>query len=413
MRGGVLVLPGGERRADLLVDGGRIARVVDAGDGASDDELDARGLVVLPGAVDAHVHFNEPGRAEWEGWERGTRGAAAGGVTTVCDMPLNSIPPTTTVAALDAKRAAAERAAHVDFALWGGLVPGADVGGVLARGAVGSKAFLCDSGVPEFPPVAADDVARAPGLVAVHAEDPSALVERALTWERARPPEAEVRAVASLARAGARAHVVHVSAAAALDALGPGMTAETCPHYLTFTSEDVERAGPVLKCAPPIRSAAERERLWAAVLTGRVLLIASDHSPAAADRKRGSMWEAWGGIAGVQSLLPALLTEGVARRGLPLARLADLVATAPARLLGLRAKGSIAPGMDADLALVDTSREWTLDAASLETRSGLSPYVGRTFTGAVVATVVRGRVVYRDGAFPAGIGYGRFVARYS
>lgn len=417
VRGGTLVLPDGERVADLLLSDGRIEAVVPPGEGAADRTLDVRGLTVLPGVVDAHVHFNDPGRAEWEGWETGTRGAAAGGVTTVCDMPLNSIPPTTTVAAFDTKRETGEYAAYVDFALWGGLTDGAELDGLRARGVVGVKAFLCDSGVPEFPPVDVERILGANGLVAVHAEDPQELRERAKTWAASRPARAETRAVAALARtaatltsAEARVHVVHVSAAEALDELGPGMTAETCPHYLTFTDDDVEREGPLLKCAPPIRDSRNRERLWSALGDGRITLVASDHSPASRERKAGDLWSAWGGIAGVQTLLPAMLT-GARRHGLGLARVAGLLADAPARLLGLARKGRIAPGFDADLAIVAPDREWTLGAEALETRSGQSAWVGRSFTGAVVTTVLRGRIVYADGAFPQGAGYGRFVRR--
>jgi len=410
IRGGLVVLPEGELERDLLLSDGRIQSVVPPGAGTAGDELDARGLVVFPGVVDAHVHFNDPGRADWEGWERGTRGAAAGGVTTVCDMPLNSIPPTTTAQAFAAKRAAAEAAAHVDFALWGGLTPDADVAALHSLGVVGVKAFLCDSGVPEFPRVDVELISRTPGLVAVHAEDPALLLERASSWARSRPPAAEVSAVRALAATGARVHVVHASTADLLAELGPAMTAETCPHYLAFTDEDVERVGPLLKCAPPIRDSASREQLWAAVADGRITIVASDHSPSSAESKSGDIWEAWGGIAGVQTLLPVMLTEG-RRRGLTWTRLAELLCAMPARLLGLPRKGRVAPGFDADLVLLDAEREWTLDAAALQTRSGQSPYLGRTFRGLVRTTLVRGRIVYRDGGFPAGPGHGRFVPR--
>lgn len=411
IRGGRVILEWAERDADVLIEGERIAAIVPRGEGSAREEIDASGLVVFPGAVDAHVHFNEPGRTDWEGWEAGSRGAAAGGVTTVVDMPLNSIPPTTTVAAFDAKREAAERSSIVDFALWGGLTAGADLAGLVARGAVGVKAFLCDSGVPEFPPVTVDDISRAGVLVAVHAEDPALLRSRAATWAESRPAEAEVRAVSALAKTGARVHVVHLSSADAVASLGRNMTAETCPHYLAFTADDAERAGALLKCAPPIRGSSDRDRLWQALVERRIAYVASDHSPSTAERKGGDIWSAWGGIAGVQTLLPLLLTEGARRRGLSLLRIAEMVASAPARLLGLARKGRIEAGADADLALVDPHREWTLDPADLWTRSGLSPWVGRRFTGAVVRTIVRGRTVHDRGAFPMSPGYGRLVRR--
>jgi allantoinase len=238
-------------------------------------------------------------------------------------------------------------------------------------------------------------------------------------WLASRPAEAEARAIRALADAagqtGARVHVVHVSSAAGVRAVrrararGVALTGETCPHYLTFTSEDVRRAGPVLKCAPPIRGAAERDALWRAVLAGDLEIVASDHSPSPAALKEGDMFEAWGGIAGIQSFLPALLTEG-RRRRLPLARLAWLTATAPARLLGIaRRKGSIRVGADADIVFVDPDRRWTLTPDAVQARSARSPYAGRRFTGAVVRTIVRGRTVQRDGEILSGPGWGELV----
>jgi allantoinase len=389
---------------------------------------------VFPGVVDAHAHVNEPGREEWEGWRAATRGAAAGGVTTLADMPLNSIPPTLDHSAIGKKAFSAGRSAIVDYALWGGLV-GPDHAALRELrqlgGVVGVKAFMCPSGVDEFPHLDANALAPALGaaaaidlLVAVHAED-EALVAKGTeqmrtfgrrdraAWLESRPPAAERRAIERLADAaresGARVHVVHASSSAAVTAVlrarerGVRITVETCPHYLTFTAEDVERVGPVLKCAPPIRDASSRERLWQHVLAGEIDLIASDHSPCTTELKtRGDndIWEAWGGVTGIQSLLPAMLTEGVHRRGLRLPALARLLAAAPARLLGLwPRKGAIAPGSHADLALVDLEREWTFSQDQLQARSGLSPYVGRAFRGVVVRTLVRGVTVFHDGTF--------------
>ena len=441
IRGGNVVLPTGQRPADIAITNGVISAIgSEVSDGT--EVIDASDLVVLPGVVDAHVHFNEPGRAEWEGWEAGTRGAAAGGVTTVLEMPLNAHPPTTTAAAFDEKLAVASRKALVDFGLWGGLVPDnlQNLETLHQRGVVGFKAFMSHSGIDDFPRVA-DGVlaiglkatARLGAIVGVHAESQE-LIERIaddqrttdrLSWCRARPPEAEVEAIQRLlicmrgAGKGVRAHVVHVSTArglAEVDAArnkGVAITAETCPHYLAFTEDDFERIGPALKCAPPIRDAESREALWQEVLAGRVDLIGSDHSPCpAADKQKGDddIWQAWGGIAGIQATLPVLLTDGLHARGLSLERIAHLTATAPAQLFGLfPRKGAIAVGADADLVMVDPERRWTFGPEQLQTRSGQSPYVGRTFSGAVVRTIVRGKTVYADGKVLGKPGWGQFV----
>jgi allantoinase len=400
--------------------------------------IDATGLAVLPGVVDAHVHFNEPGRANWEGWEAGTRGAAAGGVTTVLEMPLNAHPPTTTPDAFDAKLAVASQKALVDFGLWGGLVPDNlnNLSILHQRGVIGFKAFMSDSGIDDFHRVS-DGVlaiglktaARLNAIVGVHAESQEMLAAQGapnpLAWCRARPAAAEVAAIRRLlvcmrgAGRGVRAHVVHVSCVEGLaevnDARSKGVaiTAETCPHYLAFTEEDFERIGPPLKCAPPIRDAATREALWDEVLAGRVDLIASDHSPCpAADKHKGEhdIWQAWGGVAGIQATLPVLLTDGLRDRGLSFERIAHMTATAPAQLFGLYPrKGAIAVGADADFAIVDPQTRWTLDSHGLQTRSGVSAYLGREFTGKVVRTIVRGRTVFFDGEVSGAAGWGQLL----
>ncbi len=441
IRGGRVVQADGVREADVLILEGTIIRIVAPGEGSAADEIAAHGLVVLPGVVDAHVHTNEPGRADWEGWTAATRGAARGGVTTIADMPLNSIPPTVDEAAFDAKDQAAGEGAVVDYALWGGLVSD-DAHALRALadcGVVGVKAFLCPSGVAEFAHLYDDELvpalraaAEAGLLVAAHCED-EATVARATdgvrgkdlrAWLDSRPVEAERIAIERLAAAaretGARVHVVHVSSAEGLEAVGRArragvdMTAETCPHYLGFGASDFSEHGPLLKCAPPIRHGA-RTRLWDEVVAGRVEYVASDHSPCSAALKtRGAadVFAAWGGITGIQSTLPLMLTEGVHERGLSLELMAQLLATRPAKRLGLwPRKGEIRPGTDADLVLVDPDREWTLAPDALEARSGLSPYVGRRFVGSVERTLVRGRTVFANGAITGATGDGRFVRR--
>jgi len=437
IRGGNVVLPTGQRPADIAITHGVITAIgSEVYEGA--EVIDARDLVVLPGVVDAHVHFNEPGRADWEGWEAGTRGAAAGGVTTVLEMPLNAHPPTTTPAAFDEKVAVASQKALVDFGLWGGMVPDnlQHLDGLHQRGVVGFKAFMSHSGIDDFPRVP-DGVlaiglkvaARLHAIVGVHAESQDMLAAQGASnpraWCHARPAAAEVDAIRRLlvcmrgAGKGVRAHVVHVSCAeglAEVDAArgkGVAITAETCPHYLAFTEEDFDRIGPALKCAPPIRDAATREALWREVLAGRVDLIASDHSPCpAADKKKGEhdIWQAWGGIAGIQATLPVLLTEGLHARGLSLERIAHMTATAPAQLFGLYPrKGAIAVGADADFAVIDPEQPMVVESRWLQTRSGVSAYLGREFLGMVVRTIVRGRTVALNGEVVGQRGWGEFV----
>jgi allantoinase len=377
-------------------------------------EIDAGGLDVLPGVVDAHVHFNEPGRADWEGWATGTRALAAGGATACVEMPLNAHPPTIDGAAFDAKVAAAHGQALVDFALWGGLVPG-DVGRLdelAARGVVGFKAFMCDSGIADF--AAADEDTLAAGMervaslglpVAVHAEDPASLKTPDGTDWRAfvasRPVEAELRAIetaiALAEQTGCTLHVVHVSSArgvalvAAAARRGVDVTCETCPHYLTLTEDDLDALGTRAKCAPPLRSSAERDALWDSL--DDVAFIASDHSPCPPAMKGGDFTAAWGGIAGCQTLLPLLLDS----QRLDLPTIAALTAASPARRLNLP-KGELRVGADADLVLV--ARD-DVHAPAMHDRHGLSPFAGRALRGRVVRTILRGTTVFHDGRIVA------------
>ena len=442
VRGGQLVDELSVRTADVLIENGRVQAILSPGaERAADQVVDASGLHVLPGLVDAHVHFNEPGRTDWEGFLSGTTAAAAGGITTVCDMPLNCHPPTLDARALGLKRAAIAEHALVDYALWGGLVPGSleHAAELQLAGVVGVKAFLCDSGLADFPHLdefglveAMQQCAElaAPLLLALHAEDAAETQRRgqaaraagraqALDWSASRPPETEVAAVRSALEAaratGARLHFVHISTAAAAkliaDARGGGqdVSVETCPHYLLLDESDLERLGTFGKCAPPLRARGEVEQLWKSVLDGEIDWIASDHSPCPpAMKETDDIWSAWGGLAGVQTLLPALLDAGVHARGLSLPKLVSLTAGTPSRRLGLHPKkGVLDPGSDADLVLVDLDREWTLQRTDLRTRWPINPFVGRTFRGQVVATFVRGARVWVDGTACVEPGFGR------
>jgi allantoinase len=422
IRGGMAVTPEGLVRADIAIEGGVIAKVAAELPGAP-REIDARGLTVLPGAIDAHLHFNEPGRTEWEGAATGSRALASGGGTLFFDMPLNSSPCTVGPSEFDAKRAALEQSSITDFGLWGGIVPGnrGAMAELAARGVIGFKAFMADSGLDEFP--RADDLtlheamreaARLGLPVAVHAEDNElvrALASRALAQGRtgvrdyldSRPILAEVAAIeraALLAReTGARLYIVHVSSgrgvAAALQARARGVdiTVETCAHYLYLTEADMERIGAAAKCAPPLRPDSEREALWASLLAGQVDVVSSDHSPAPPALKQdANFFRIWGGIAGVES------TRAVLGERAPIDLLARLTAENPARYFGVARKGRIAAGCDADLALVDYAASFTLERERLFQRHRLSPYAGARFRGLVRRTVARGETIYLDGA---------------
>jgi allantoinase len=429
IRGERVVLPDGVRPAALLVRDGKIVRV-----GAYHEQaqaipvLDAGPLVIMPGLVDTHVHFNEPGRTEWEGVDSGTRAAAAGGVTTVVDMPLNSIPPTTTVVGLEEKLRAARARCHVDVGFWGGVVPGntSHLAPLARAGVLGFKCFLSPSGVDEFEHVSEADLREAlPVLAAidrpllVHAEwpaelrdpEPGADPHEYRTWLATRPPRAEVSAVERLIRLAreynARIHVVHLATGAALDALraaraeGIRISAETCPHYLSFCAEEIPARATAFKCAPPIRERVEQEALWAALAAGEISLVATDHSPAPAAIKKvaeGDFLDGWGGIASIQVSLPAMWTHA-SRRGFALEDIAHWMAEAPARLAGLSDKGRIAAGCDADLVFWDPDGEFIVDPATLHHRHPITPYAGQCLRGVVHQTLLRGHTIYEEGRF--------------
>jgi allantoinase len=426
-----VVFPDGIRPASIQIRDGVIAAIEGYGDApAGVERVDAGESVVLPGLVDTHVHLNDPGRAEWEGFESGTRAAAAGGVTTIVDMPLNSVPPTTTVDGLEAKLRAADGRCHVDVGFWGGVVAGnADDLEPLARaGVLGFKCFLSPSGVDEFEHVTEQDLRMAlPRLAKLglpllaHAEMPSLLrgfddaatavplcrVYR--TWLESRPPESERAAIDLLITLGrlygAHIHIVHLASAdavatiAAARAAGARITVETCPHYLTFAAEDIADGATAFKCAPPVRERKHREGLWRALMDGAIDFVATDHSPAPPALKReedGDFVRAWGGIASLQIGLAAVWT-GAVERGVPLDRLGRWLAAAPARLAGLgRAKGQLAVGRDADLVIWDSDGETVVNPAALYHRHPTTPYAGMRLRGVVRTTILRGRVIFRD-----------------
>jgi allantoinase len=426
IRGGSVVTPQGIADADIAIEGDFIVAIASEVPGGK-REIDATGLTILPGLIDIHLHFNEPGRVVWEGAETGSRALAAGGGTLYFDMPLNSTPCTTNARHFDEKHAALELASVTDFALWGGIVPGnaGELAELAERGVVGFKAFMCDSGLPEFP--RADDLTLYEGMkesarlglpVAVHAESEEitkGLTQRIVRDGRcdiaafleSRPVIAEVEAIARaglLAReAGCRLHIVHVSSgkgvAAALDArsLGADISIETCPHYLLFTEDDLLRIGALAKCAPPLRSRVEQDALWESVLREDVDMIGSDHSPCTPEMKRrDNFFEIWGGIAGVQWTLPALI-----ERGLDPPRLARLTCANAARRFGIDRRGAIEPGNYADLALIDLAARQVVSVDSLFQRHKNTPYLGMNFRGVVRKTMRRGEVVYSEGTIVA------------
>ncbi|MFF8810883.1 allantoinase AllB [Streptomyces pactum] len=412
-----VITPEGTRAASVAVAGGKITAVlphrteVPAGCRLEDLGDD----VLLPGLVDTHVHVNDPGRTEWEGFGPATRAAAAGGVTTLIDMPLNSVPPTTTIEALDIKRAVARDRVHVDVGFWGGAVPGnvPHLRPLHEAGVFGFKCFLLHSGVDEFPQLSPAELKDAlaeitgfGGLLIVHAEDPH-LIEAAppaagpryTSFLASRPRAAEDRAIAGLIglarELDARVHVLHLSSGDALPMIaaarreGVRLTVETCPHFLTLTAEEVPDGATEFKCCPPIREAANQDALWQGLADGVIDCVVSDHSPCTADLKVGDFGQAWGGISSLQLGLPAVWTAA-RRRGHRLEEVVRWMATAPAQLVGLGHKGAIEPGRDADFAVLAPDETFTVDPAGLHHRNQVTAYAGRTLHGVVRSTWLRG-----------------------
>jgi allantoinase len=460
-----VVTPAGERPAAIHLKDGVITAVTDfeatqdvASKSSSSSSsssvvagvevLDAGDLVVLPGLVDTHVHINDPGRSDWEGFATATRAAAAGGVTTVVDMPLNSVPPTTTLAGLREKLRALEDRALVDVALCGGLVPASAGTGALAElfaeGVLAFKCFLAESGVAEFSHVheselraGMKELARLGAPLFVHAELPEPLSDgekaamgldprRYATYLASRPRRAEDAAVELVVRlakeTGARAHVVHLSSSDALDTVRRAkdarvpLTVETCPHYLTFAAEEIPDGATAFKCAPPIREKGNREKLWDALREAHIDQVVTDHSPSTVELKcsgSGDFMKAWGGISSLQIGLAAVWTEARAR-GRTVRDLAEWMSAAPARLAGLASKkGAIATGFDADLVLWDPDARFTVDPATLEHKNKICAYEGRELRGVVARTILRGETIYERGAGFAPARTGRWIRRPS
>ena len=435
VRGRRVVGLGGEGPASIHIRGGVIVALAAFEDVPAGVAIHEAGdFVVIPGLVDTHVHINEPGRADWEGFSSATRAAAAGGVTTIIEMPLNSIPSTTTSAAFREKVAAAAGKLTVDVGFWGGVVPGnADqLAGLWEQGVFGFKCFLVPSGTDEFQAVAPSDLRAAlpalaslPAPLLVHAELPGPIeraakelpasaVRKYSTWLAARPRGAENEAVAFMVECArefrVRVHIVHVSSSDVLPLLrqarseGLAITAETCPHYLVFSSEEIAEGATEFKCAPPIRERENQEKLWEALTDGTIDMIATDHSPCPPSLKllaEGDFLRAWGGISSLQLALPALWTQA-RTRGYSFADMAKWLCLNPARLAGIeKRKGSIAVGTDADLVIWDPDARFTVEPEHLHHRHKVTPYAGRELSGTTVTTFLRGRPVYDRGEFPS------------
>ncbi|TSI16936.1 allantoinase AllB [Brevibacterium aurantiacum] len=425
------VLPEGVSAAEVGVREGAIVEIATEGAGLSGStsanarvvELDDS-QVLLPGLVDSHVHVNDPGRSEWEGFASATRAAAAGGVTTIVDMPLNSLPPTVNVESLGIKRQVAASKAFIDVGFWGGAIPGntGDLKPLFDAGVYGFKCFLEDSGVDEFPPLEPEELcadlaelAKYDGLLIVHAEDHSVMADAPKNSGRkfsdflaSRPREAENVAIARVIDAaretGARAHILHLSSADALPQIaeakaeGVKLTVETCPHYLVFTAEEIPDGATTHKCCPPIREESNREALWQGLVDGTIDCIVSDHSPSTAELKlldTGDFGAAWGGISSLQLGLSLVWTEA-AKRGIDLAEVVAWMSSAPASVAGVKNKGAIALGNDADFAVFAPDEEWTVHAAELYHRNQISAYDTRAVRGAVKQTILRGAPVDFD-----------------
>jgi allantoinase len=429
IRGGTVVTPEESRIEDIGILDGKIVELGPALGESASETINAEGLHIFPGLIDSHVHFNEPGRTEWEGIENGSRALAAGGGTMFFDMPLNAHPPTLDADSFDQKLTAAEAKSFTDFAFWGGLVPGnvAKLEELAERSVVGFKAFMCNSGIGDFP--RSDDATLREGMkraaaldkiVAVHAESETITSELGRKFISAgktsvrdyldsRPIHAELDAIQrALELAGethCRLHIVHVSCGAGIALIvsarkmGVDVSCETCSHYLVLTEEDMQKIGPLAKCAPPLRPKQAQDTLWQYLLTDQITSVGSDHSPSPHSMKTDqNFFRVWGGISGVQHTLPLLITEGHVRREMALPFLARLLSFNVATRFRLPPdRGCIAVGAQADIAIVDMSENFEVQPADLHYRHRHTPYAGRKLTGKVVQTILRGQTVYKDG----------------
>ncbi len=428
----------------VLVKNGKITALVE-GDAAfpAEETLDLAGKILMPGIVDSHMHFNEPGRSEWEGFTSGSYAASASGITTVFDMPFNSLPVTLDVKSLHQKKDAIKDQSIVDYGLWG-LVGNStlnELAPLYHEGVVGFKGFMPDPG--EFDSItsfklyeAMELVAKLGGIICLHAESEAliqGLTERVKkegrkdpqAWLDSHPPfvelEALQQAVLYAIVTGCRVHIAHVTLPEGFEIInwgrskGAKVTGETCPHYLLLDEKDFLNIGPAAKCSPPIRSRAAVEGLWKHLFAGDIELLCSDHSPTTPEKKNlggNDIWTVWGGMSAIQMMLPVLFTEGVHKRGLPLETLVRLTSFNPAHYYGIAPeKGVMAPGADADFMVVDPEAEWTFSSDMILSKNKISPYIGRKFKGMVKRTILRGQTIYADGEVKAKPGYGRFVKR--
>lgn len=407
--------------------------------------IDLNGKVLMPGLVDSHVHFNEPGRKHWEGYRTGSMAAAAGGITTFIEMPLNSIPETLSKETLDQKLKAVQSESVVDYGNWGGLVDNNldSLDGLVDGGVVGFKAFLSNSGIENFERIDDDllyaglsKIRELGSVLGLHAENEyvTKYLGKKLreagrndrpAWYQSRPPFSELEAIKRACYwadvTGSNLHIFHVTIADGIIAAsqakdeGTNVTVETCPHYLYFDQDDFVEIGPAAKCAPPLRSSQEVKALWDCVLDGTVDTIGSDHSPCTWEEKASGMddiWKAWGGISGVQTMLSVILSEGVHKRGLPLKDVVRMMSSNPARLSGLYPrKGALESGSDADITVIDLDEEWTVRKEDLFYRNKFSAFEGAALKGKVTHTIVRGEIVYQEGEFMVQPGFGKHIKR--